>query len=552
MNFGRSVFWLNVFLCDYPLQNNQKGGKKSMFRKMNQMAIILIIAAILLFSTFNLPVSAQEPPYLQPIALGNTACGICAWPTVCNLDPPRVLQSAPTTVPRGNVFAWTSLWEISGSTSEFEALICSGMPYQEICNGSGIWGVPGTSNATLEAYESVMFDPTFDVANKEKDLSGNVTGWWVLIPQDDRVDPMTPPDPNLVMGYAFARIIAVCAPGTCGCKGYYAPPGLCAVYPLESIVIDRITCFACEGSSDISVFPDSLDFGEILAQTSSPFLTLIVSNYGNNVLPIFPLQITGTDCSNFSILYDYCSGKILMPLENCPVGLVFSPASGGSKNANLSITSNDPFTPVLDVPLSGTGIPLGDAPMAPTNLTATSISESVIKLTWTDNSTDETSFKVYRKIGAGSWSLLATKGSDEVSHTNWTATGNTTTTTYSYYVKACNSCGCSPKTSTAVVPYRPTNLAATASSAGQIDLQWADNSSNETGFQIERKSGSCLSTNSWGKVKTVVQNITSYSDTGVASGKTYSYRVRAYKKSWATPYAYGYSKYSTCPSAKTP
>ena len=191
-------------------------------------------------------------------------------------------------------------------------------------------------------------------------------------------------------------------------------------------------------------------------------------------------------------------------------------------------------------------------PSSPSQLSAKSTSSTQIILTWADNSSDETSFKVYRKKGTGLWSLIATKGANVTSHTNSTATGNTSTTTYSYYVQACNSGGCSPKTKTAVVPYRPTNLSATASSSSKINLAWTDKSSNETGFQIERKSGSCSSTNSWSKIKTVGQNITSYGNTGLPSGKTYSYRVRAYKKSSTTPYAYGYSLYSNCSSAKTP
>jgi M6 family metalloprotease-like protein len=195
---------------------------------------------------------------------------------------------------------------------------------------------------------------------------------------------------------------------------------------------------------------------------------------------------------------------------------------------------------------------LSACPAAPTQLKATSTSASQIKLTWKDNSTNETSFKIYRKKGTDPWKLIATKGANVTSHTNATATGNTSTTTYSYYIQACNSNGCSPKTKTAVVPYRPTNLSATASSPSRIDLIWTDKSSNETGFQIERKNGSCSSTNSWGKIKTVGQNITSYGNTGLPSGKTYSYRVRTYKNSSASPYAYGYSKYSNCSSAKTP
>ena len=53
----------------------------------------------------------------------------------------------------------------------------------------------------------------------------------------------------------------------------------------------------------------------------------------------------------------------------------------------------------------------------------------------------------------------------------------------------------------AVVPYRPMNLVAEGS-VGMVDLRWEDKSSNETGFQIYRKSGNCSSTNPWGLITT--------------------------------------------------
>jgi len=188
---------------------------------------------------------------------------------------------------------------------------------------------------------------------------------------------------------------------------------------------------------------------------------------------------------------------------------------------------------------------------APSNLKATSVSSSKVNLLWKDNSLDETSFKVYRKVGTGSWTLLTTTDVDTVSYSDTTAGGNTSTTSYSYYVKACNSSGCSPATSIAVVPYSPMNLVVEAY-AGKVDLTWEDESSNETGFQIYRKSGNCSSTNSWSVIETTGGNITSYSNTGLSSGTTYSYKVRAYKKSSAQPYAYGYSLFSNCSSATTP
>ena len=196
---------------------------------------------------------------------------------------------------------------------------------------------------------------------------------------------------------------------------------------------------------------------------------------------------------------------------------------------------------------------LSGTPNAPTNLNATSISASQIKLLWTDNSTDEKSFKIYRKAGSGSPILLTTKGANIVSHTDNNAPGNTTSTTYSYYIQACNSNGCSPKTNTAIVPYRPTNLSATPVSSSRINLTWTDKSSNETGFEIYRKLGICSSPNSWGKIATTKANSTSYSnDTGLSPGIAYSYKVRAYYRTFAQPYAYGYSLWSNCVNATTP
>src|SRR5262249_51892325 len=69
----------------------------------------------------------------------------------------------------------------------------------------------------------------------------------------------------------------------------------------------------------------------------------------------------------------------------------------------------------------------------------------------------------------------------------------------------------------------PSNLKATAVSASQIYLTWQDNSTNETGIQIERS----LDGETWVLLTTVGPNATSYSDTGLTAGTTYYYRVRA-------------------------
>ena len=58
----------------------------------------------------------------------------------------------------------------------------------------------------------------------------------------------------------------------------------------------------------------------------------------------------------------------------------------------------------------------------------------------------------------------------------------------------------------------------------QIDLWWKDNSTNETGFFIERKTGT---TGEWKQLTTVGPDVTYFTDNSVANDVEYFYRVRA-------------------------
>ncbi|TCT24002.1 M12 family metallo-peptidase [Thiobaca trueperi] len=73
-------------------------------------------------------------------------------------------------------------------------------------------------------------------------------------------------------------------------------------------------------------------------------------------------------------------------------------------------------------------------------------------------------------------------------------------------------------------PAVPSDLTATAASATAINLSWTDNSDNETGFKIERKTGT---NGSWSQIATTAANATSHTNTGLTAGQTYLYRVRA-------------------------
>jgi fibronectin type 3 domain-containing protein len=98
-----------------------------------------------------------------------------------------------------------------------------------------------------------------------------------------------------------------------------------------------------------------------------------------------------------------------------------------------------------------------------------------------------------------------------------------------------------PSLANATVPASPANLSATAVSEVQINLSWTDQSNNETNFKIERKTGS----GSFTQIAMVGINVTNFSDTAVAGGTTYFYRVRAANSS-------GNSAYTNQASATTP
>jgi len=91
-------------------------------------------------------------------------------------------------------------------------------------------------------------------------------------------------------------------------------------------------------------------------------------------------------------------------------------------------------------------------------------------------------------------------------------------------------------------PAAPTNLVATTFSTTQINLSWTDNSSDETGFRIERCTGAGCT--NFAQVAEVGSNVTTFANTGLTKNTTYTYRVRAFN-------AGGNSAYSNVASAKT-
>ena len=150
-----------------------------------------------------------------------------------------------------------------------------------------------------------------------------------------------------------------------------------------------------------------------------------------------------------------------------------------------------------------------------------------------------------RSTNGISFGHLATTSANSTSYSD---TGVAASTTYYYQVRAYDAGGYSAVSNTAItttynVPIAPSNLLVSsnlASSTWSAILNWNDNSSNETGFVIERAIG----TSTFSFLASTTANTVSYTDSPLSAGVTYSYLVYAMN-------SYGNSTYSNTASTTT-
>lgn len=105
----------------------------------------------------------------------------------------------------------------------------------------------------------------------------------------------------------------------------------------------------------IAVSPKSVNCGSVkVGSTSAKAVT--IKNTGTSDLVISSITITGTNAGEFSRTHD-CS--VLKKGGTCSVSVAFTPALVGKKSAMLSIASNAPKKPVVNVKLSAKGLVSG-------------------------------------------------------------------------------------------------------------------------------------------------------------------------------------------------
>jgi hypothetical protein len=170
-------------------------------------------------------------------------------------------------------------------------------------------------------------------------------------------------------------------------------------------------------------------------------------------------------------------------------------------------------------------------PAAPANLAAQTLSTARIRLTWSDQSNNETHFRIERKTEpSGPFGLVETPPAGT---TAFEDAALSPATTYTYRVFAVNGAGeAVSNTATATTlasggaPAAPSQFQAVATQGNGgtfIALAWHDNSGDETSFRLERRVGA----GSFQQIAVLGADTFNTDDFAVSSGQTYGYRVRA-------------------------
>lgn len=164
-------------------------------------------------------------------------------------------------------------------------------------------------------------------------------------------------------------------------------------------------------------------------------------------------------------------------------------------------------------------------PNPATNLTALIGSETNVHLNWTDNSNDESGFRIERKfIWEENWTSL---GNAAANATTYTDTSGNLGEAYNYRVIAFDSNDDGARSNEVEVqmkpPAEPTDLVVDPYNSSTLTLSWSDNSEGESGFEIDRSTDG----NDWSNVGNTGPDENVFIDTGLDSGSTFVYRVRA-------------------------
>lgn len=172
--------------------------------------------------------------------------------------------------------------------------------------------------------------------------------------------------------------------------------------------------------------------------------------------------------------------------------------------------------------------------LAPGSLSAQAISSAQVNLSWADNSGVETGFRIERKVGNGAFITLVNVGKDVTTFTDVTVNPQIN---YVYRIVGISFTHFSEYANDAAVttpalapPNAPAGLQITGQGLDHVVLQWNDNSGNEDGFRVQRKTGA----GGFENLADLELEVTSYTDNQVNELDSYTYRILSFNEAGAS------------------
>jgi hypothetical protein len=266
------------------------------------------------------------------------------------------------------------------------------------------------------------------------------------------------------------------------------------------------------------------------------------SNTDCTAQPAAPSALTGAGVSGPAIELTWTDNSALedgFVVERRGSGIIATLPANATSYRHLGVSPDVPYGYVVratkDGGFSGNSnfvvVVVGTVPpAAPSGANAVPSGSAVARVTWIDNATNESGFRVERSTdGGASWVAAGTAGLDEMGFYD---VGQASEQPLCYRVIAFNSQGDSPPSNTdcTTLPAVPSPPLVTLVEGPAFDLTWADNSGIEDGYEVQRLFCDWDMCHDWESIATLGPNATSYRDAALwqfAYG--YYYRIFALK-----------------------
>ncbi|MBD3366741.1 MAG: choice-of-anchor D domain-containing protein, partial [Candidatus Eisenbacteria bacterium] len=125
------------------------------------------------------------------------------------------------------------------------------------------------------------------------------------------------------------------------------------------------------GVPDIETGPDPVDFGELYVSSTS-VESVFVWNSGTGTLDVSSVDVEGGPFATLTGVFS------LQPGASRFVEVSFSPETEGSHTGELLIDSNDPDTPLVEIPLTGSAVPPPVAAVSPESVAVAYMSGELV------------------------------------------------------------------------------------------------------------------------------------------------------------------------------